>query len=106
MNWNYYIWKFIFIFASINLLVKSSKHIFPVFGSISIKSTFAPQCNAQFAEETKVLADVQTTSFFPTSNALHAIIRELVALLVKIVCVLHQQNFLNFLQTLKYLVLG
>ena len=40
--------------------------------SISIKSIFAPQYKAQFAEATKLIDEVQTWSFCFKPKALHA----------------------------------
>ena len=51
-----------------------------VFLSMSIKSIFAPQYNAQFADATNVLAEVTTISFLPTSKARQDICNAEVAL--------------------------
>jgi hypothetical protein len=55
-------------------------HILYVLGSISKKSTWAPQYIAQLELAAKVFADVHTISFLDTPNAKQAACNELVAL--------------------------
>ena len=52
-----------------------------VSGSISTKSTVEPQYNPQFADATKLFAEVQSQSFFFNPNAMQAECNALVALL-------------------------
>ena len=72
MNNNDDFGRFPFFFAidsfSINLFVQ----IFLVWISISTKSIFAPQYNAQLADATNEFGEVQTISFFFSSIAIQA----------------------------------
>ena len=58
-------WKFVFLFCFFKFFVsRALLHRLYVKGSISTKSTKAPQYKPQFAEATKELVEVHNMSFF------------------------------------------
>ena len=73
--------KQLFFFAFLSLVSKICTSIRPLKGLISTKSIFAPQYNAQFADATKEIGEVQTISFFLTPRARQERCNALVALL-------------------------
>src|SRR3990167_515041 len=81
------------IFAAfLSLSANAKEHILYVFGSISTKSTFAPQCNAALAVAANVLGVVHKISPKPSSNTRYAKCNAAVALQTAIACFVPQRS--------------
>ena len=72
MDWDKYFWETILNLCFLSFILRTDISINPFEGSTSTNSISAPQYNAQFADATNDIGDVQTMSPLVTPNDKHA----------------------------------